>query len=90
MARGFTEEECQSEGLFLLLAGSESTANAMRSILIHTISSPAVYNRLVAEIQDAVRTEKVSYPITLEQGKKLPYLQVCLIGIAPKRVDLPR
>ncbi|KAI4621623.1 hypothetical protein J4E80_003993 [Alternaria sp. BMP 0032] len=96
MARGFTEEECQSEGLFLLLAGSESTANAIRSILIHTISSPAVYSRLSAEIQDAVRTEKVSYPITLEQGKKLPYLQAviyeglrmrpAILGLFPKQV----
>lgn len=76
MSRGFTEEECQSEGLFLLLAGSESTANALRSIFVHTISSPAVYNRLVAEIKDAVHTEKVSWPITLEQAQKLPYLQV--------------
>ena len=79
MSRGFTEEECQSEGLFLLLAGSESTANALRSILVHAISSPAAYNRLAAEIQDAVRTEKVSYPITLEQAQRLPYLQVCRV-----------
>ncbi|CAN9289076.1 unnamed protein product [Alternaria alternata] len=96
MAKGFTEEECQSEGLFLLLAGSESTANAMRSILVHTISSPTVYNRLVAEIQNAVRAENVSYPITLEQARKLPYLQAIIyeglrmrppiLGLFPKIV----
>ncbi|KAA8620586.1 CypX Cytochrome P450 [Pyrenophora tritici-repentis] len=96
IARGFTEEECQSEGLFLLLAGSESTANALRSILVHTMSSPVAYNRLIAEIEDAVRTEKVSYPITLEQAQKLPYLQAViyegirmrppLLGLFPKIV----
>ncbi|CAN9270111.1 unnamed protein product [Alternaria alternata] len=98
MAKGFTEEECQSEGLFLLLAGSESTANAMRSILVHTMSSPTVYNRLVAEIQNAVRAENVSYPITLEQARRLPYLQAIIyeglrmrppiLGLFPKIVPL--
>ncbi|OAG13648.1 pisatin demethylase [Alternaria alternata] len=98
MAKGFTEEECQSEGLFLLLAGSESTANAMRSILVHTMSSPTVYNRLVAEIQNAVRAENVSYPITLDQARRLPYLQAIIyeglrmrppiLGLFPKIVPL--
>lgn len=96
MAHGFTEEECQSEGLFLLLAGSESTANAMRSVLVHTITSPAVYNRLGAEIHAAVQSHKVSYPITLEQAQKLPYLQAVIyeglrmrppiLGLFPKIV----
>ncbi|CAN9307344.1 unnamed protein product [Alternaria sp. RS040] len=98
MAKGFTEEECQSEGLFLLLAGSESTANAMRSILVHTMSSPAVYNRLVTEIQNAVRAENVSYPVALEQARRLPYLQAIIyeglrmrppiLGLFPKIVPL--
>lgn len=79
IARGFTQEECQSEGLLLLLAGSESTSNALRCTIVHIISSPAVYNRLVAEIEDAVRSAKVAYPITLEQAQTLPYLQVRLL-----------
>jgi cytochrome P450 len=63
MDRGFSEEECQSEGLFLLLAGSESTANTLRSIPVHTMSSLSAYKRLTSEVEEAMRTGEMSCPI---------------------------
>lgn len=76
MNRGFDRSECQAEGLLLLFAGTESTACAIRAILIHAITSPSVYHRLKLEIRTAVKQSQVSSPITLHEAKNLPYLQV--------------
>jgi cytochrome P450 len=76
MRRGMSQEECEAEGLLLVISGTESTASAIRSVLVHTITSPFVYNRLKAEIHEAVAHNKVSGIITLEEAKRLPYLQV--------------
>ncbi|KIW19931.1 hypothetical protein PV08_00506 [Exophiala spinifera] len=38
---GFNREECESEALLMLLAGTESTACAIRSALVHAITCPA-------------------------------------------------
>lgn len=71
-----TQAECEAEGLFTIIAGTESTAAAIRSILIHTISSPRVYAKLKAEIRETVTKGTISSPISSEQVKELPYLDV--------------
>lgn len=94
---GLNQTECETEGLFMIIAGTESTASAIRSALIHTMTSPLVYRRLKDEIQAAVREGRVSSPIiTMHEAKQLPYLQAVvyesirmrppLIGFFPKVV----
>lgn len=78
---GMDQTECETEGLFMIIAGTESTASAIRSTLIHTITSPLVYGKLKQEIRTAVREGRVSSPITLAEAKKLPYLQVSLLKV---------
>ncbi|KAF7557325.1 hypothetical protein G7Z17_g855 [Cylindrodendrum hubeiense] len=94
--RGMTQEECEVEGLFMIIAGTESTASAIRSVLLHTITSPRVYTNLKLEITRAVAEGKASCPITLEEAKRLPYLQAVIyeglrmrppiLGLFPKVV----
>jgi hypothetical protein len=62
----------------MLLAGTESTACAIRSTLVHTITSPSVYFKLKEVISLAIREGRASYPVSLEEAKQLPYLQVSL------------
>lgn len=99
MKRGFTREECEVEALFLLLSGTESTACAIRAILVHAITSPTVYAKLKEEVRLACREGRVSSPISLEEAKRLPYLQAViyegirmrppLLGLLPKVVPEP-
>lgn len=93
---GLNQIECETEGLFMIIAGTESTAAAIRSAIIHTISSPRVYSKLKQEITTAVREGQVSDAITFQEAKALPYLQAViyesvrmrppLIGFFPKVV----
>lgn len=77
MGNGFTEVECQVEGLLVLFAGTESTACAIRSAILHVITAPSVYARLKEEIRSAIADGKVvSRPISMQEAVALPYLQV--------------
>jgi cytochrome P450 len=60
----------------MLLAGTESTACAIRAAVVHIIASPNVYQRLKEEIKLAIQEGRVSSPILMEEAIKLPYLQV--------------
>jgi hypothetical protein len=44
----------------MIIAGAESTASAIRSILVHVITCPLVYYKLKEEIQCAVSEHRVS------------------------------
>ncbi|TLD31295.1 hypothetical protein PspLS_01879 [Pyricularia sp. CBS 133598] len=94
---GLNQTECEVEGLFMVVAGTESTASAIRSVLVHTMSTPAVYAQLKAEIATAVRSGAASSPIIKnEEAVRLPVLQAViyeglrmrppLLGLLPKVV----
>lgn len=84
MKHGLTQVECETEGLFMIIAGTETTASVIRSALIHTITCPPAYQKLKDEINTAIKEGKVSTPITIQEAKRLPYLQV---KSHPKDVD---
>ena len=72
-----SRNECETEVLFQIIAGSDTTATAIRSTLLHILTAPRVYNALKSEIFAAIRAGQISDPITNEEAKTLPYLQVC-------------
>ena len=81
MRHGLTGEELQSEALEQVLAGSDTTASGLRSILLYLITSPIVYGKLQREIDEAVETGNApSSPeiISSAQASKLPYLQAVI------------
>lgn len=71
-----TQDQAEIEGLFLIIAGSDTTASAIRITMLHIMTCPRVYAKLKQEIRDAVINGKVSSPIKLEDAKRLSYLQV--------------
>ncbi|KAF6812422.1 cytochrome P450 [Colletotrichum sojae] len=72
---GLTKRQCEAEALLQILAGSDSTGNAIRSMMLSIVSSPQVYNRLQQELDEASTKNLISSPISLAEAKKLPYLQ---------------
>lgn len=78
LKRGLTPDEVEMEVSISLIAGSDTTATAMRAILLAIISNPRVYSRLVREIDDAIAAGKVSSPIRDDEARKLPYLQAVI------------
>ena len=56
------------------LAGSDTTAIALRACFYYIVKSPRVYKRLVQQIDEADRQGLLSEYITYEECLKLPYL----------------
>lgn len=91
MRHGLSGDELRSEALEQIIAGSDTTAAAMRGTLLHIITNPRVYRRLQREIDDAVvrgdaptsilstsTTGRDAGLITAAQAAKLPYLQAVI------------
>lgn len=76
MRHGVLQREVVSESMLTILAGSDTTATAIRTTMLYIMATARVYSRLKNEIREAVVSGSVSSPITVEQAKQLPYLQV--------------
>ncbi|KAF9872377.1 cytochrome P450 [Colletotrichum karsti] len=71
IAHGLTQEEASSEILMQILAGSDTTATAIRGTFLHIITSPRVTATLRAEIE----ASNLSWPIVREaEAREMPYL----------------
>lgn len=76
---GLTQLEAESESLLQILAGSDSTATTIRATFLYILTNPPVYAKLRAEIDEAIATGSVSFPvITNQEALQLPYLQACI------------
>lgn len=71
---GLTQEEAESETVLQILAGSDTTASAIRTTLLYILTTPEVLTRLRQEIDSA----KISTPITYAEARELPYLQAVI------------
>ncbi|KAI0509404.1 pisatin demethylase [Xylaria bambusicola] len=86
---GLTKDQAEAEGLFLIIAGSETTASALRITMLHIITCPRVYIQLKQEIRDAVIDRKVDSPIKFEEAKRLPYLEAVVYEGLRMRPPVP-
>ncbi|KAI0595897.1 cytochrome P450 [Biscogniauxia sp. FL1348] len=76
--RGVPRRQCESEVLIQIIAGSDTTATAIRCTMLNIITAPHVYYRLQREIDDAIAAGKVSSPIRADEAKDLEYLQAVI------------
>lgn len=74
---GLNAEELVSETVLQIIAGSDTTATALRSILLYLLSHPRVYSKLQAEIDAAARTGHAGV-IPDSEVRKMPYLQAVI------------
>ncbi|KAK4102298.1 cytochrome P450 monooxygenase [Parathielavia hyrcaniae] len=89
---GLTQPECQTEAIIQILAGSDTTATAIRATMLYLMSTPRAYHTLQAEIDHGIRAGKVSSPVTNAEANELPYLQAVILEglrIHPPFTGLP-
>ncbi|KAK0644133.1 cytochrome P450 [Cercophora newfieldiana] len=75
---GLSKEEAESEILFQILAGSDTTATAIRSTTLLLLSTPRAYTKLMAEIaalNPPLAPDKI---ISDARAKTMPYLQAII------------
>lgn len=79
---GVTGDDLKTEALEQIIAGSDTTASALRGLLLHTMTNARVYNKLQREIDDAVGEGKAPRAgeglISAAQARQLPYLQAVI------------
>ncbi|KUJ15933.1 cytochrome P450 [Mollisia scopiformis] len=75
---GLTQEEVAGETLLQVIAGSDTSAATIRVVLLNLMSSPPCYRKLQEEIDSAIKTGKISSPITDSEAKQLPFLQAVI------------
>ena len=74
---GLTQEEAESEAMVQVLGGSDSTATAIRMIILYIITTPAVYLRVIQEI-DFNDSFFEGNLIASANSRKMTYLQACI------------
>ncbi|KAF7558832.1 hypothetical protein G7046_g5333 [Stylonectria norvegica] len=75
VAHGLTQREAESEILLQIVAGSDTTATAIRSTMLHIMTNPRVLDKLRSEI---LQTEPSSPIITDNEARTMPYLQAVI------------
>ncbi|KAF2171923.1 hypothetical protein M409DRAFT_63461 [Zasmidium cellare ATCC 36951] len=73
---GLGLEECKSESLIQVIAGTDSTSTVLRMTMLYIASNPLVYRRLQAEV-DATDTFEDGV-ITDAAARQLPYLNAVI------------
>lgn len=61
--------------MFPIIAGSDTTSNAIKTTVSHLAANPRVAGMLHVEFQSASRKGELSCPATNEETSRLPYLQ---------------
>ncbi|KAF2691046.1 cytochrome P450 [Lentithecium fluviatile CBS 122367] len=72
---GLTKDELFSEAILQILAGSDTTATAIRGIMLYLIAHPRVYAQLQSEIDGAISSGKAPGIVQDVTLRDLPYLQ---------------
>lgn len=75
---GLSQEEASSEALLQVLAGNDTSATTIRSVMLGLLTNPGAYSKLRAEIDSAITTGRISSPITDAEGREMPYLQAVI------------
>ena len=60
------------------VAGSDTTANAIRLTLLALLTTPSAFSALQSEIAHAISHKLISSPITNAEAQALPYLQAVI------------
>ncbi|KAK4508638.1 hypothetical protein PRZ48_002377 [Zasmidium cellare] len=75
-AHGLSLEECKSESLIQVIAGTDSTSTVLRMTMLYIASNPLVYRRLQAEVDSADVPSDTIIPDST--ARQLPYLQAVI------------
>lgn len=76
MRHGIQKGPAIAEAPLQLIAGAETSSTVIRSTMGFLMTTPRVYQKLKSHINETIQAGAASSPITVEEAKKLPYLQV--------------
>ncbi|KAJ7687723.1 cytochrome P450 oxidoreductase [Mycena rosella] len=62
----------------VLGAGSDTTAITMRAMIRFVVGDPRIYSKVQEEIDDAVSSGAITFPLSYSDACKLSYFQACL------------
>ncbi|PHH90859.1 hypothetical protein CDD83_2415 [Cordyceps sp. RAO-2017] len=75
---GLTRDELMQEVFVETVAGSDTTATAVRSTMLCLLGNPAALARLRAEIDTGIASGLVSSPVRDAEARRMPYLQAVI------------
>jgi len=80
MRHGLTKDELFSEAVLQILAGSDTTAGAVRAVMLYLIAHPRIYAKLQAEIDAAVASgvAPAGGIVSDAKARNLSYLQAVI------------
>ncbi|KAI1502828.1 cytochrome P450 [Biscogniauxia marginata] len=81
---GLPRRQCEAEVLVQIIAGSDTTATAIRGTMLYIMSTPHVYFRLQREIDDAVASGKASTVIYEGLRMNLPFSGLLMKEVPPE------
>jgi hypothetical protein len=84
LKHGISPEEAELDFSIQLPAGTETSISTIRATILYLMSSPGIYQKLKREIADGVREGRISSPVTNDEAKNLPYLQVGCVNMSMK------
>ncbi|EFX00479.1 benzoate 4-monooxygenase cytochrome p450 [Grosmannia clavigera kw1407] len=78
ISHGLSQADAEGEAVVQIIAGSDTSATAIRSTFLFLISSPHAYTRLQREIDAGVIAGRISSPIIDAEARAFPYLQAVI------------
>lgn len=70
-----SDSELLSHAVSNIFAGSDTTAASLRAIFYYLCRTPSAHNKVLAELDEAIRGGKLSDPITFAEAQELKYFQ---------------
>ena len=78
LRHGLSRDDLFTESILQILAGSDTTATAIRCTMLYLISHPRVYSKLQAEVDEHVASGAVMNIVSDAEAKKLRYLMAVI------------
>lgn len=89
-----TRPEIDATSTFLVLAGSDTTAQALTAVMYFALTTPGVMTRLQHEVDNAFGDSNSNNEVTSTSAAKLPYMHAVILEAlrlhTPAATSIPR
>ncbi|KAJ4335660.1 hypothetical protein N0V87_005918 [Didymella glomerata] len=75
---GLNETEASGEALLQVVAGADTTATGLKTVMLSLMTNPEAYRRLQTEIENGISKGTISAPMKDSEARQLPYLQAVI------------